>query len=63
MDDTIRSYDQGASEFAERTFSVRLTEQMERLSSRLGPGAHGKGTWKRTLKKILAFAIWLNWLF
>jgi len=39
VDQTTRSYDRGAAEFAERWFDVRLKAEMERLTNRLGPGA------------------------
>ncbi len=39
MNDTIRSYDQSASEFAERWFALRLATEMERFAGRLGPGS------------------------
>jgi ADP-ribose pyrophosphatase YjhB (NUDIX family) len=39
VDETIRSYDQSAPEFAERWFDLRLATEMERFAGRLGPGS------------------------
>jgi ADP-ribose pyrophosphatase YjhB (NUDIX family) len=39
VDETTRSYDDSATEFAERWFGLRLTTEMDRLTGRLGPGA------------------------